>query len=163
MEVSFQYDKAAVINALRYHFLHRQETKMLRILFAVLFLLGLWGYLKGFFPYAVVLIIFIGIILLTLVLYYVLPNVIYKKAKTFHEPSIKLEFNDGGVSIGTHAGAHHVSWQSFNRVLETNDFYYLYRNSNTFFLIPSSAFPNDTERNDFSELLHRHFSNYAVK
>lgn len=163
MEISFRYDKTAVINALRFHFLHRPETKVLRILFVVLFLLGLWGYMKGFFPYSVVVVIFIGIILLTLVLYYVLPNVIYNKARTFREPSITLQYNDDGLSIGTHVGAHRVLWQSFSRVLETNDFYYLYRNSNTFFLIPSDAFENDAVRNDFSELLHRHFSNYTVK
>jgi hypothetical protein len=163
MQINFRYDKTTVINALRLHFLNRGETKVLRILFIALFLLGIWGYWKGIISYPVVVIIFLLIVLLTVVFWFILPHSIYKKAKTFSEPSISLQYGDEGIAIGTHAGARQLSWNSFNRVLETTDFFYLYRNNNAFFLIPTAAFRSETEKKDFRELLHRQFSNYSVK
>lgn len=163
MQIQFSYHKTSVINALRTHFLSRRETKILRILSIVLFLIALWAYTKGIIPYAVVVLLFLAIIALTIVFWFVLPKSIYQKTRTFTEPSITLDWNEEGLSIGTHAGARRLPWNSFRRVLETPDFYYLYRSSNAFFLIPSAAFANSTDRESFSQLLRRHFSDYTVK
>jgi len=163
MHVTFRYHKTAVINALRTHFLSRRETKILRILFIVFFLIALWAYTKGIIPYALVVVLFLVIILLTIVFWFILPKSIYRKTRTFTEPSITLDFNEDGLSIGTHAGAHRLPWSSFNRILETQDFYYLYRSNNSFFLIPTSAFTDTGERESFTLLLHRHFPHYTVR
>lgn len=162
-EVHFTYNKADVINALRIHFLSRKETKILRILCIVLFIFALWGYWTSIVSYSLLVGVFIVIVLLTIVFWFILPNAIYRKAKTFHEPSIQLQYNGEGMAIGTQAGAKHLPWQSFHRVLETNDFFYLYRNSNSFFLIPTKAFSNDIDRSDFSKILRGHIGNYSVK
>lgn len=162
MQISFHYDKTAVIGALRTHFLSRRETKILRILVVVFFLLALWAYTKGIVPYSLVVVLFAVIILLTIVFWFILPKSIYRKTRTFAEPSINLDVNDDGISIGTHAGAHRLPWNSFNRVLESQYFYYLYRSNNSFFLIPTDAFSGVSEREVFSQLLHRHFSHYTV-
>jgi hypothetical protein len=162
MQITFHYDKKAVINGLRFHFLNRTETKVIRVLFVLLFIIAIWGYLKNVLPYAVVVIVFVLIVLLSIVLWLILPNTIYRKAKTFHEHAIVLEYDEEGLSIGTHAGARQLPWQSFSRVIETDYFFYLYRSNNAFFLIPADAFTPE-ERNDFRELLHRHFDKYKVK
>jgi hypothetical protein len=162
MQITFHYEKTAVINALRTHFLSRRETKILRILVVVFFLAALWAYTKGVVPYSLVVVIFAVIVLLTLVFWFVLPRSIYRKTRTFAEPSITLGFDDEGISIGTHAGAHRLPWNSFNRVLESQDFYYLYRSNNSFFLIPANAFRDAGERQSFSALLHRQFPLYTV-
>lgn len=162
-EVQFTYDKAEVIGALRVHFLSRKETKILKGLCALLFIFALWGYGTSIVSYGLLVGVFLAIVLLTIVFWFVLPGAIYRKAKTFHEPTIKFQYNGDGVAIGTHAGAKHLSWQSFHRVLETNDFFYLYRNSNSFFLIPTKAFSDEGERNSFSRLLRGHINNYSFK
>lgn len=162
MQVKFHYDKKAVINALRFHFLNRVETKAIRILFVIFFLLAIFGYLKGMVPYAVVVLVFLVIVLLTIVLWFILPNTIYKKARTFHEPSLELDFSEEGMSIRTQMGGRQLPWQSFSRVLETGYFFYLYQNKNAFFLIPADAFSN-AERTEFRELLQRHIGLYRTK
>lgn len=162
MQITFRYEKTAVINALRTHFVSRRETKILRILMVVFFLLALWAYTKGIVPYSLVVVLFAVIILLTIVFWFILPKSIYRKTRTFAEPSITLDVNDEGISISTHGGAHRLPWSSFNRVLESPVFYYLYRSNNSFFLIPADAFPDPAERASFSELLRRHFSHYTV-
>lgn len=162
-EVHFKYDKAEVINALRIHFLSRKETKILKILCGVLFLFALWGYWTSIVSYGLLLGVFVVIVLLSIIFWYVLPASIYRKARTFHEPSIRLEYNGDGMAIGTQAGARHLSWQSFHRVLETSEFFYLYRNSNSFFLIPTKAFSDENDRKTFSNLLRGNIHNYAVK
>jgi hypothetical protein len=163
MQIQFQYSKTAVINALRIHFLNRRETKILRILLIVFFLLSLWGYFKGVIPYALVVIIFLLIILLTVVFWFVLPKSIYRKAKTFSEPTIELDCDEQGISIGTHSGARQLAWESFHGVLETPDFFYLYRNNNSFFLIPVNAFETQEEKQTFTQLLQRHFNDYQTR
>jgi hypothetical protein len=162
MRVTFHYDKKAVIGALRFHFLNRMETKVIRVLFIIFFLLAIFGYLKAIVPYAAVVLVFLIIVALTLVLWKILPNTIYKKARTFHEPSIELDFSEEGMSIATQLGGRRLAWESFNRVLETGYFFYLYQSKNAFFLIPADAF-NDQERSQFRELLHRHVDSYRVK
>lgn len=162
-EISFSYNKAGVINALRYHFLSRRETMILKILCAVLFLFTLWGYWTSIVSYGLLVAVFLVIVLLTAVFWFILPASIYKKAKTFHEPSIKLQYNGDGMAIGTGAGARHLPWQSFHRVIETRDFFYLYRNTNSFFLIPVDAFPDDNDRKSFSYILRGHINNYTVR
>lgn len=163
MQITFHYHKTAVINALRTHFLSRRETKILRILLIIFFLIGLWAYTKGIIPYALVVVLFLVIVLLTVVFWFILPKSIYKKTRTFAEPSITLDLNEEGLSIDTHAGAHRLPWTNFSRVLETPDFFYLYRSNNAFFLIPASAFNSDAERQSFTELLHRVINRYTVR
>lgn len=162
-EVRFKYDKAEVINALRFHFLNRRETKILKILCIILFLFALWGYWTSIVSYGLLVGVFVVIVLLTVVFWFILPSAIYRKARTFHEPSISLQYNGEGVAIGTQAGAKHLPWQSFHRVLETNDFFYLYRNSNSFFLIPTKAFASETDRTSFSKFLRGHIEQYSFK
>lgn len=162
-EINFTYNKTAVINALRFHFLNRKETKILKVLCAALFLSALWGYWTSIVSYGLLVGVFVAIVLLTAVFWFLLPASIYKKAKTFHEPSIKLQYNGEGMAIGTQAGARHLPWQSFHRVIETRDFFYLYRNTNSFFLIPANAFSDENDRNTFIGILKGHISNYLVK
>lgn len=162
MQVKFHYDKKAVINALRFHFLNRTETKVIRILFIIIFLLAIFGYLKDVVPYAVVVIVFLVIVMLTIVLWFILPNTIYKKARTFHEPSLELDFSEEGMSITTQMGGRRLPWQSFSRVLETAYFFYLYQNKNAFFLIPADAFTTP-QNAEFRQLLQRHIGQYRIK
>lgn len=162
-EIIFSYNKTEVINALRFHFLSRRETMILKVLCAVLFIFSLWGYWTSIVSYGLLVAVFIVIVLLTAIFWFVLPSSIYKKAKTFQEPSIKLQYNSEGMAIGTHAGARHLPWQSFHRVIETSDFFYLYRNTNSFFLIPVDAFSDESKRKSFSYILRDHIKNYLVR
>ena len=55
--------------------------------------------------------------------------------------------------IGTRTGERHILWKYFHRIVETDQFIFLYRNNQSFFLIPLQAFQSEGDREDFSRLL----------
>src|SRR5690242_9180394 len=162
MQVSFQYSKPEVIDALRFHFLNRGEIRLFRGVLFVLLAFAAFSYWGGFVSFPVVVAIVLMLMLLVLAFWYILPFSIYKKAATFKE-FIKLQYDEEGVVIGTHIGERRLSWGSFNNIVETRSFFYLYRDKKSFFLIPTNAFRSDSDRQDFSDLLKSKFGNYIRK
>lgn len=162
MQVSFHYNKPEVINALRFHFLNKVEIRALRMVLILLLLFALAGFLLNIVTPAVLAAIVLMLLVVVAAFWYILPFSIYNKAATFKE-SIRLQCNDEGITIGTHIGQRLVLWQNFNRVVETQNFFYLYRDTKSFFLIPTTAFRDETEKKNFSNLLKSKFGNYAVK
>lgn len=163
MQFHFRYSKPAVINGLRFHFLRRNETKLFRVVLTVLLVLGVVGYGLRVVSFSVVVALLCMFLLLILAFWYILPLSIYRKAATFREPDIRLNCTEEGISIGTGAGDRHLRWSSFHEVVETGDFFYLYRDNKSFFLIPTDAFTDEEEKKEFSDLLRRQFSHYSVK
>lgn len=163
MQLDFQYNRPDVIEALRFHFMNRPEMKLFRTVLMVLVLLSFVGYWMKMINLQVVIWLFLLFIVLVLVFWYILPYSVYKKAKTFHEPVIHLRWNDRGLSIGTHQGESSMLWSRFDRIVETREFFFLYRDNKSFFLIPVEAFNDELEKNSFAELLHTQFRNYRVK
>ncbi len=162
MQVSFHYNKPEVINALRFHFLNKGEIKALQAILILLLLFALAGFLMNIVTPAVLAAIMLMLVIVVAAFWYILPVSIYNKAATFKE-SIRLQYNDEGMTIGTHVGQRLVLWQNFNRVVETRDFFYLYRDAKSFFLIPTAAFRDETEKEGFTNLLKSKFGNYLVK
>lgn len=163
MQLNFQYNKADVIDALRFHFMNRPEMKLFRIVLMILIAFAFIGYWMALINLQVVVWLFLLFIILILVFWYILPYSVYKKARTFSEPAIHLHWNEQNLSIGTHQGESNMPWTRFHKIVETKDFFFLYRDNKSFFLIPVDAFENEAEKNAFSELLHNQFQNYLVK
>ncbi|GAA4304319.1 YcxB family protein [Compostibacter hankyongensis] len=162
MQINFRYQKAEVINALRFHFLNRAEIRLFRIALFVLLGIAVLGYFLHMVSLPVVVAIALMLAVLLLAFWYLLPLSIYRKAATFKE-FIRLQYNEDGVTIGTHVGERSLSWRSFNSVVETATFHYLYRDKKSFFLVPAQAFRDEAERGDFSRLLRSKFDDYIKK
>lgn len=162
MQINFQYQKPAVINALRFHFLNRGEIRVFSYVLIILFVFAVGGYWIDIVSFQAVVAIVLMIVLLLLVFWYLLPASIYRKAATFRE-SIRLQYNEEGMVIGTHVGERHINWTNFNNVVETQDFFYLYRDKKSFFLIPTNAFQDDADKLTFSHMLQQKFDHYVLK
>ncbi len=160
--LQFTYKKEEVINALRFHFLRRGEIRVFRNTLIVLLLATVIGYVFRVVNFNAMLGIVVMMVILGWAFWYLLPVSTYNKAATFRD-SIRLRYNDEGMAIYTGQGERSMSWRNFSQIVETQSFFFLYRDKRTFFLIPTSAFENDEARSQFSELMQRTFADYRRK
>ncbi len=160
--LQFTYKKEEVINALRFHFLRRGEIKVFRNTLIILLLATVIGYVFRMVNFNAML----GIVLMMLILgwafWYLLPVSTYNKAATFRD-NIRLRYNDEGMAIVTGHGERSISWRNFSQIVETQSFFFLYRDKRSFFLIPISAFENQEAHHQFRALMQRTFSDFRMK
>jgi len=76
---------------------------------------------------------------LMLAFWFVLPIIIYKKAATFKD-HFKVSFEDQHMFLENERGSRSWPWKDFSGFVESTNFFHLYFNSQSFFLIPKSAF-----------------------
>ena len=138
----FTYNKAKVIQALRYHFISRREIKILMILINVFALLsaGLF-FFKKISPLAFLISSALWFSMMIL-FWFLLPLVIYKRAQTFRD-SFKASLDHTEFTIENERGSRSWPWSEFSTWMESPHFYHLYFNSRSFFIIPKDAFEDD--------------------
>lgn len=140
----FIYNKAKVIQALRYHFITRREIKLMIILVNVFAVAsaGLYFFLPGrISPQAFFISSFLWATLM-LSFWFIMPQMVYRKAQTFKD-SFKASFNDTGFGIANERGSREWNWQELSCWLESPHFFHLYFNPRSFFIIPKEAFVGD--------------------
>ncbi|MEO7960575.1 MAG: YcxB family protein [Ginsengibacter sp.] len=135
----FTYNKPKVLQALRYHFITRKEIKIMMILVNVFAIMSATlFFLKKVTAYA-----FLGSSLLWFILmvsfWFILPNIIYKKATTFKD-RFKVSFQDQHMFLENENGSRSWPWSAFSSVIESPHFFHLYFDSRSFFIIPKEAF-----------------------
>lgn len=138
----FTYNKAKVIQALRYHFITRREIKTMIILVNVFAILsaGLF-FFKRISPLAFLV---SSILWFTLMIafWFILPYSIYKKAATFKD-GFKVSLQDQHLFLENERGSKSWPWTAFSSIIESPHFFHLYFDSRSFFLIPKAAFEGD--------------------
>ncbi|MDQ6756074.1 MAG: YcxB family protein [Bacteroidota bacterium] len=138
----FTYNKAKVIQALRYHFITRKEIKTMLILVNVFAILsaGLF-FFKKISPLAFLV---SSVLWFTLMIafWFVLPNIIYKKAATFKD-GFKVTLEDKHLFLENDRGSKSWPWTAFSSFIESPHFFHLYFDSRSFFLIPKDAFADN--------------------
>jgi len=139
MTISFKYNRKKVINALRYHFISKKEIRILIILVNVfaLFAAAMFFW-KKITPVAFLLSSFLWFCLMV-ALWYILPFTVYKRAKTFKD-YFTLTFLDNYMHIENASGSKDWNYKSFKYFLETPNYFHLYVDERSFFLIPKEAF-----------------------
>ncbi len=138
----FTYNKAKVIQALRYHFISRKEIKVMMVLVNVFAILSAsLFFFKKISPLAFLLSSTLWFIMM-LLFWFILPNLIYKKAATFKD-RFKAILNAGGFTIENNLGSRTWNWNEFSTWLESPHFFHLYFNSRSFFIVPKEAFEGD--------------------
>ena|ERR1035437_4779165 len=137
----FSYQKAKVIQALRYHFITRKEIKILIILVNVFALASAaLFFFKKISPIAFMTGSVVWFMIM-LAFWFMLPYSIYKRSKTFLD-SFKVTL-DNDLTIENERGSQSWQWKEFNSFMESPHFFHLYFNARSFFLIPKSAFEGD--------------------
>ncbi len=135
----FTYNKPKVLQALRYHFITRKEIKIMMILVNVFAIVaaGLY-FFKKVSAYEFLGSSFLWFILM-ISFWFILPNIIYRKATTFKD-RFKVSFEDQHMFLENERGSRSWPWTAFSSVIESPHFFHLYFDSRSFFIIPKEAF-----------------------
>ncbi|MFT3979847.1 MAG: YcxB family protein [Ferruginibacter sp.] len=138
----FGYDKAKVIQALRYHFISRKEIKIL-LIFVNVFAIA--SAALFFFKQITPLAFLISSLLwfsLMITFWYLLPKMIYKREKTFKD-HFRASLNNTAFGIENERGSRTWEWSEFSEWMESPHFFHLYFNPRSFFIVPKDAFEGD--------------------
>lgn len=139
MTINFSYDKRQVLQALRFHFLGRPEIRVMIIMVNVfaLFSAALF-YFKKVTPMAFLVGSMLWIFIMISV-WFILPGAVYRRASTFQD-HFTMEFENDFFSLGNERGSRSWQWSSLTKFVETPNFFHLYFDPRSFFLVPKSGF-----------------------
>ena len=141
MQIKFTYQKNQVIQALRLHFIGRNEVRVLIILVNVFAILAaILLYFQKVSPLAFLLSSLLWIFLM-ISFWFILPNSVYKKTSTFKDAFI-MTLNNSGVVLENPRGHVEWEWKKISRMVESPHFFHLYFNSKSFFLLPKNTEDN---------------------
>lgn len=152
MTIYFKYEKAQVMQALRYHFISRREIKLMIILvnvFAALAVILLIA--KKVQPMAFLMSSFLWLVLMVS-FWFILPMLVYRRAVTFkHEFS--MDFSEDGFTLRHEKGSKDWPWTALMNYLESPHFFHLYFDTRSFFLVPKNGCKNTDEVFELRQLI----------
>jgi hypothetical protein len=139
MRIQFAYDKRQVLQALRYHFLGRPEIRIMIIMVNVFaFLSAALFYFKKVTPMAFLTGSTLWFVLM-ICFWFILPGAVYKRSATFLD-HFTMEFKSDTFSVGNERGTRSWPWTALSKFVETPNFFHLYFDPRSFFLVPKSSF-----------------------
>ena len=154
MTISFTYDKRQVMQALRYHFISRPEIRIMIILVNVFALLcAILYYFKKIADFALLTGSFMWLFLM-ISFWFVMPALVYRRAATFKD-SFTMKFEEEGFSLGNERGSKAWPWKALSTFMESPNFFHLYFDSRSFFLVPKNGFSNRDEIYELRQLLKK--------
>jgi hypothetical protein len=138
----FGYNKAKVIQALRYHFITRKEIKVMMILVNVFAILsaGLF-FLKKISPFAFLISAFLWFIMM-IAFWFILPLIIYRRSATFKD-RFRVTLGSDEFILENERGSRGGEWSKFSTKMESPHFFHLYFDPRSFFIVPKDAFAGD--------------------
>ena len=144
MTIQFTYKKNQVLQALRYHFLSRKEIRLMIILVNVFALASAaLFYFRKILPFAFLMGSFMWFILM-ISFWFILPGMVYRRAATFRD-HFTMTFDEDSFSVGNERGSRSWPWNALSNFLETPNFFHLYFDNRSFFLVPKDGFANSDE------------------
>ena len=138
----FTYNRAKVIQALRYHFITRREIKTMLILVNVFSIVSaVLFFFKKISPLAFLIsaLLWFGMMI---AFWFLMPFLVYKRSATFKD-SFKATVADDGFGIANERGSRNWPWSSFSTYMESPHFFHLYFDARSFFIVPKDAFEGD--------------------
>ena len=100
-------------------------------------------YLKKITPLAVLIGSFMWFFLM-INFWFVMPALVYRRAATFKD-SFTMNFSEEGFSLGNERGSRAWPWKALSTFMETPNFFHLYFDSRSFFLVPKNGFKDGDE------------------
>jgi predicted membrane protein len=144
MTIHFSYNKRDVLQALRYHFLSRPEIRIMIILVNVFaFASAALFYFRKITPLAFLMGSFLWFVLM-ITFWFILPGIVYRRASTFKD-HFTMNFEEENFSLGNERGSRSWPWNQLSKFIETPNFFHLYFDSRSFFLVPKSGFSSSDE------------------
>jgi hypothetical protein len=144
MTVSFSYNKNQVLQALRYHFLSQREIRLMIILVNIFALVSAaLFYFQKILPFAFLIGSFLWFVLM-IAFWFILPGMVYRRASTFRD-HFTMEFQENTFSLGNERGSRSWPWTSLAYFMETPNFFHLYFDRQSFFLVPKGSFADSDE------------------
>lgn len=153
MTVHVNYEKAKVIQALRFHFISRTEIKLLLILVNVfaIFSAGLLAFkLIRPFPFLISSLMWF---VLMITFWYLLPALVYRRNSTFKE-TVDVSLRESDILLETDQGYTNWAYKKFQYYLETPHFFHLYINDKSFFLLPKASCTGEADTVSVREILN---------
>ncbi len=153
MQISFSYNKSKTIQALRYHFISRNEIRIMIVLVNVFAIVSaILFYTKKIRPEPFMLGTFIWVMMMVSI-WYILPYSLYKKSSTFKEEFI-IFFRENNIMLENEKGFVEWPWNSFIKFIESPHFFHLYFTEKKFFLVPKEPIGIDVQQ-ELRALLQR--------
>ena len=84
--------------------------------------------------------------------WFVLPGIVYRRAATFRD-HFTMNFEETNFSLGNERGSRSWKWEQLSNFLETPNFFHLYFDKNSFFLVPKNAYADSDEIHEMRQLL----------
>ena len=155
MTIHFEYEKGQVIQALRYHFISRPEIRIMIILVNVFALGSLILYaMKKITPLAFLVGSLLWVILM-ISFWFVLPIMVYRRAETFLH-KFSMSFEQDGFSLKHERGSRSWQWDALSHFIESPNFFHLYFDSRSFFLVPKSGCKDTDEVFELRSIIKSH-------
>jgi len=152
MTIHFGYEKGQVLQALRYHFISRPEIRIMIILVNVFALGSLILYaMRKVTPFAFLVGSVLWIVLM-ISFWFILPITVYRRAETFQHEFI-MSFGQEGFSLQHQRGSRSWQWSALSHFIESPNFFHLYFDSRSFFLVPKSGCKDSDEVYELRQLL----------
>lgn len=136
-EIKFviKYEKKKVIQALRYHFISRNEIRILIVLINVFAIFSAILYaMHKVSPYAFLLSSFLWVVLMAS-FWMILPLLVYSKSPMLKQEFI-ITFKNEYILLENEQGYTQWNWVDFIYFIDSPNFFHLYFNSRSFFLMP---------------------------
>jgi len=152
MTIHFGYEKRQVMQALRYHFISRPEIKTMLIVVNVFALVSITLYaLEKITPLA--FLVGSGLwVALMISFWFVMPAMVYKRAETFQH-SFTMHFESDSFTLAHERGSRSWTWGSLSNYIESPNFFHLYFDSRSFFLVPKNGCKDKDEIFELRQLL----------
>lgn len=138
----FSYNKRKVLQGLRFHFFSRYEIKIMIVIVNLFAIFSAGLYFTGkVSPLAFLLSSTLWFALM-FAFWYLLPVIIYRREATFKD-HFRVSFEEQHMFLENERGSRSWPWKNFSEFVESRNFFHLYFNSRSFFIIPKSAFEKD--------------------
>ena len=157
MNIHFEYNKEDVIKGLRYHFISKSEIKILIILINLFAIVSVLLFFMGKLQAEKLTLFSLLWFVTMLCVWFLLPKSVYKNTATFKD-EIVATFTDNNLVLDTHKGSKSIPWNSFTHIKESPEFFYLYMNARSFFLIPKAATHNDATVPQLRKFITEHIA-----
>jgi hypothetical protein len=152
MTIHFSYNKGQVLQALRYHFISRPEIRIMIIVVNVFALMSAaLYYFKAITPLALLVGSTMWFVLM-ITFWFLLPSTVYRRAATFRD-HFTMNFETNAFSVGNERGSRSWPWTALKKFIESPNFFHLYFDSRSFFLVPKTGFQNSDEIYELRQLL----------
>ena len=152
MTVEFDYNKAQVIQALRYHFISKKELRIMIILVNVFAMLSLVLYLLHKITPVAFIINSLLWIALMISRWFILPGVVYRRAQTFQH-HFTMYFNEDDFTLEHDKGRRNWPYSALQSFKETPNFFHLYFDARSFLLVPKEGFKTIEDIGKLREML----------